>query len=61
VSETFSIIRRYLHRSVVAYFAGPRSGSVTRTAPPTMQPGRARCRASHADAWMALRTCGEPG
>jgi hypothetical protein len=26
VSETFSIIRRYIHRSVAARFAGPRSG-----------------------------------
>jgi hypothetical protein len=31
VSETSSTIRRYSHRSVAARFAGPRSGSVTRT------------------------------
>jgi prevent-host-death family protein len=31
VSETSSIIRRDLHRSVAARSAGPRSGSVTRT------------------------------
>ena len=49
MNETSSIIRRYLHRSVATRSAGPRSGSVTRTAPPTMQPGRARCRASDTD------------
>lgn len=46
MSETSPIIRRYLHPSVTARFAGPRSGSVTRTAPLTMRPERARCRAS---------------